>query len=832
MCSRTKAEVRPVTARLLDQLRLDLRYAARSLGRNPGFTAVAVLCLALGIGANATTFGVVDALLFRAPPHVRDVERVVRIYFGSRSKGPGQSSTTNLPNYTDIAGASGAFSDVAAYYTTHTSLGRGSEAQQVSASLVSASFFRLLDVRPAIGRFFTAGEDSSGAARVAVLGYGLWKRAFAGSRSVLGRTLWIGGGFYTVVGVAPDWFTGADLAPVDVWLPIQTAAEELMGRGVLRSRGAFWVNVLARLAKGVTPERGASLANLFLKRGNAADPDGDTTTTASLFPVLRDRGPQRSEGAQTSLWVAAAAGAVLLIACANLAGLLLARSMARRRETAVRLALGAGRARLAEQALVESGLLATGAAAVGVLLALWGGAALRTFLLPQVGPLRAVFNVHVLAFTGGVAVAGALLCGVIPALHASRSDPSTGLRSAGQDRIVTSSRWQSSLIVSQAALALVLVVGTGLFVRSLSNLKARAGSFEVNRLLMVTADLSAAGYGGPDSKVLLERMRARLLRLHGVVGASLAVGMPFREGGAVMVGLPGSSGRLPMVPYIYPVGADWFKTAGTTILQGRAFTDADRAGAPRVVIVNATMARAFWPGESPLGKCLLLGDVTAPRSAPMPCGEVVGIAADVARMFLKDSADAMYFVPIEQNATPWPAKYLLVRTASGPAATIPAVRRALQDVAPDLPFVTVQPAEDMFGWQLQPWRMGTAMFGVFALLGLLLAAVGLYGLLSFVVTRRTPELAVRMALGAEASEVRWLVVRHGLKLASLGVVIGVPFAMGLGRALASRLFGVSASNPMLLTVGAAVLLAVAAAASYVPARRATRLDPALALRAE
>ncbi len=814
-----------------DRLRLDLRYAARSLARKPGFTAVAVLCLALGIGATTTMFSVVDALLFRPPALVRDVRDLVRIYFGGSQAGSKPGGATSFPNYTDLVRDTSGFKAVAAYWTTQVTLGRGPEAQQIQASLVTASFFPLLGVRPALGRFLTADDDRAPGTRVAVLGNGIWRRQFGGSRSVLGRTLWIGAGLYIVVGVAPSGFTGVDLDPVDVWLPVRAAAADGAHSEWISSRGEHWINVVARLPTGATRERSAASATLAVRRGNALSASGDTSITVSLYPILRERGPERSEGARTSLWVAAAAAVVLLIACANLAGLLLARSAARRREMAVRLALGAGRGRLVSQLLAESVVVAAAGGALALLLAWSGGGALRTFLLPQLGAATAVLNLRVFAFTAGIAIFSAFLGGVLPALQGSRSDVSAALKSGSQVGALATHPGQSPLIVSQVALSLVLVVGTGLFVRSLRNVRARVGGLDVEKLFMVTTDFQAAGYGGPDSKILLERMRGRLLQLPGIQAASIAMGMPLRTASAIAIDIPGSAPS-PLTPYIYAVGPDWFKTAGTAIVRGRGFTDADRAGTPRVAVVNETMAHAFWPGASPIGRCLLLVDFRAPRNAPSACTEVVGVAADVARMFLRDNADAEYYVPIEQSPVPWPPQFLLVRSSRNPNIVVPAIRRAVQDVARDLPFITVEPLEQTLGWQLRPWRMGTTMFAAFAVLGLLLASVGLYGLMSFVATRRVPEMAVRMALGAQTGSIRWLMVRHCLKLALLGVAIGMPCAIGLGRALASLLYGVSASEPTLLAGAAALLVAVAGAASYVPARRVSRVDPALALRAE
>jgi predicted permease len=489
---------------------------------------------------------------------------------------------------------------------------------------------------------------------------------------------------------------------------------------------------------------------------------------------------------------------------------------------------------LATQLLTEALLLGAAGAAAAVIVALWGGATLRTFLLPQVGAVEAVLNCRVMAFTTGVAILAAVLCGVLPALAASRADPAAALKSGGQAGASASTRGQAPLIVGQVALTLVLLVAAGLFIESLQNLRARAGGLEVQRLLMVTTD--AAGSAGADPTLLYDRIRDRLVKVPGVTDASPAVFMPLTSAGALSFTVPGveKEPKLPGGSYIYPVGSDWFETAGTRILTGRGFTAADRAGAPTVAVVNETMAHAYWPGGAAIGKCIMLESAGSGQGRPSErCYEVVGVAENVVRIVLRDEPDAQYYVPLGQSPGPWSPRYVLVRTTGRPEATIPAIRKALQDVAPDLPYVTVQPLTETYGWrQLRPWQMAGTLFGAFATLGLVLASAGLFGLVSFLVTRRTPEMAVRMALGADGRAIGWLFVRRGLALALIGVVIGIAGAIGLGRALASLLFGVSPSDPVLLGAGAAVLVAVAGVASWIPARRATHMDPATALRAE
>ena len=819
----------------MDTLLADLRYALRTLARSPGLTVAAVVTLALGIGANATMFGIVDRLFFQAPPYVRDPGSVVRLYvtqdrppFGLRT-----NTVTPYPKYADLRDHARGFASLAAYGPVTMSLGRGTDAQKVRASAVTASFFPLLGVRPALGRFFSTDEDrESGGEHVVVLTHDFWRRHFAADSSVIGRTIPLGKNVYTVVGVAPVRFTGAGFEPVDVWVPVSAAPSE--GASPLACSGCYWLTTLGRLRPGVTAAQAASEATAIYRSGSAAAP-GDSAGTVILGPIQEARGPNASANARLSLWLGVVAAIVLLIACANVANLLLARAVQRQREVAIRLALGAGRARLVRQLLTESLLLSALGGGAAVLLTLWSGPVLAAYLLPF--GTAAANDLRALVFIAAVVLLTGMLVGVIPAAQASAPDLTAALKSGVREGTFRRSRTRAVLLVSQVALTLVLLVGAGLFIRSLRNVAAIPLGFDADCLLSASVDLRQLGYKNPGINGLYERMRERVVRLQGVAGASVAVGSPFAVSLAIDLEVPGVADSVLQSkeggPYIQVVSPDYFATLGTAVRRGRGFTPADGPGAPRVTVVNETMAHRLWPAEDPLTKCLKIG-VKEFRKKIVPCSAVVGVVEDVRRNQLTEGPTMQYYVPLDQTDSTFflPVTALLVRTVGPSDAMVAPVRREIQAVSADLPFANVQPIKQLFDWQLKPWRLGAAVLTLFGALALVLAAVGLYGVLAYVVTQRTQELGVRIALGAARHDVLALVVRQGLLVAEIGIVLGAGAALLSGRVVASLLYGISPTNVAVLGGAAGVLFAVAFVASYLPARRATRVDPMVALRYE
>ncbi len=808
---------------MIDALAQDLRYALRTFARSPGLVAAAVVCLALGIGANATIFGVVDTLLFRAPPHIEDPGRVVRLYVRRNLPpfGLATSSTTGYPLYTSIRDAAQAFNGLAAFTYAHgASLGRGTDAKLVDLVLASASFFPLLGVRPELGRFFTADEDRPGGPALVVLSFGFWRSAFSGDSAVIGRQLQLGRGSYTVIGVAPDRFTGVELQNVDVWAPIAVATPEFMGPDYM-NRGSYFLQIIGRVGSGGVPSA-ARQATLVLRADDVYS-GRDSNAVVVLGPVQQARGPEMSQDAKVSIWLAAVGIIVLLIACANVANLLLARSLQRQREVAIRLALGAGRWRLTRQVLTESLVLAIAGGIAALFVTLWAGPLIRAFLLPDTPAFTEPLDARVLAFTAVVALLTGILTGAVPAWQLARRDLTPALKAGAGEGRYQRSRLRSALLVAQVALTVVLIVGAGLFTRSLRNVEGQNFGFDPTHTLLATIDLQAVGYSPVQINQLNLQALNRLEAMPGVEAAAATVAHPLGWVTGCWVSVPGrdSIPRLPRGgPYCQQVTPGYFAALGTPV-RGRAFTSADRAGS--VAIVNETMARLLWPGENAIGKCFVTDEKT--------CVEVIGVVPDARRFNAVEDPTMTFYVPFSGNSDRY-ITALVVRVRGRPEDWVAAVRSAIQETAPNLPFASVTPLADLLAPSIRPWRLGSAMFAGFALLALVLSAVGLYGVLAYIVTQRTHEMGVRVAMGAQRWDVQRLMVSHGVRVAAIGALLGALAGLVAGRVLSSLLYGVSPRDPLVLLGAVIVPVVVAALASYLPARRASRVDPVVALRYE
>jgi len=809
----------------------DLRYSLRTLARSPGLSFAAVLTLGLGIGANTAMFGVVDRLFFRPPAHVIDPDRVVRIYVTTTMPpfGTNTMSIGTYPRYQDFRDRVRSFATVAAYGGRGFSLGLGPQAERVTGKLVTGSFFPLLGVRPELGRFFGPDEDSLGnPAHVAVLSREFWKRRFGEDRAVLGTTLQLGRSGYTVIGVAPRGFAGIDLDLPDVWLPFSAAAPEVHGPDAFGSR-SFWLSgVIARLRPGVNAAPAAAECTAIYRSRFVQS--GDSTATVSLGSVHEALGPTVGSDVKLSVWLAAMCAVVLLIACANVANLLVARAVHRKREIAVRLALGASRGRMVRQLLAESAVLAVLGGCAALLVTIWVGPVLRAALLPDAAA-GAVLDTRILLFTSLVVGATTVLAGLAPAYEASARDLSSALKSGEREGTFPRSATRTAMMVGQVALTLVLLTGAGLFVSSLRHVQGLRLGFDSDRLIVASFDLRVLGYKRAEINALYQQMRDRVKALPGVSGASLAIGDPFRNFYAVSLDVPGLDSLQRVKtrgPYVAAVTPEYFRTMGTSVRRGRAFTATDIPGAQRVAVVNETMARLFWPGDDPVGKCLKIGGRMS------PCTEVIGVVEDTRQGRVTDDMLVQYFIPLAQadSVMKGPVTALLVRTEGQGEALVPAVRREVQATSAELPYPIVDPMPRLFAWQLRPWRLGSALLSLFGALGLLLAAIGLYGVLSYVVSQRTQEMGVRIALGAGRREILELVMGQALRVLVWGVALGVAGALAAGRAIASLLYGVTPHDPLVLSVVIVILGAVAAVASYLPARRATRVDPMVALRYE
>ncbi len=825
----------------MDSLFQDLRYAARSLARTPVLAVAAVLTLGIGIGANSAMFGVVDRLFFRPPALVKDPSRVRAVDFTvtSRTFGTYTAPLGTYPRLVDFQRRAHSFAGVAAYAGHQFSLGTGEGAQKVDAILVSAQFFTVAGIRPVLGRFFSDSENSAAqAAHVAVISSEFWHRQFGGAPSALGTPLQLGRSSYTVVGIAPPKFGGFEMHVPDVWMPMGAAAPEALWNRVLTCDGCYWFGgVVGRLAPNVTVAQAAAEATALYRNyvpAQGKPQDSDSTATArlsSLNQAMVGEGPT----GPLSIWLAAVCGIVLLIACANVANLLLARAVQRRREIALRVALGSSHGRLIRQLFVESALLAVLGGAAAVLVAMWAGPVLRAAIISQANAADAV-DTRMLIFTAAGALVTAVLAGVAPALHAITPDISGALKSGAREGHFQRSFTRTGLLVGQVALTLVLLTGAGLFVATLRHVQGLRLGFDADRLIVASVDLDGMGLKKPAILDMYRRIQNRVAQVPGVTSASLSIGTPFQSSWAIGLKVPGRD-SLPSVktggPYIDAVTPEYFRTMGTAIRQGRSFTDADTWGAEHVAIVNETFAKMVWPGESALGKCLLIGGDEEKKQTPA-CTLVVGVAEDSRRSDVREETNLQYYVPLAQSDSLFSdgPSSLLVRTVGASRDYEANVRRAVQATDPSLPFPSVSPMPQLFANRLRPWRLGSSLFSLFGGLGLLLSAIGLYGVLSYMVSQRTSELGIRVALGAARRDLLTMIVSQGLKVTAIGLAIGVVGSLVAGKALNSLLYGVSPHDPVVLTLVTVVLVLVATLASYFPALRATRVDPMVALRHE
>jgi predicted permease len=816
----------------MDALLRDLRQAVRALLRNPGMAVVAILCLALGIGANATMFGIVDALMFKAPAHIANPDGVVRIYVRYKSENGESSSAVQVTGYgTYLAFRDHvpAFQEVAAYWADKTTIGRGEDARPLDAELVTPSFFRALGTQPALGRFFAPDEERAEGNKAVVLGYDLWKGRFNGDRGVLGRVVDVGGQQYTVIGVAPPEFTGIDLKRVDAWLPIG-AATTLFFPNALSHGSSYWLSTLARLPHGSSREVAAAQATAAFVAEHAKEP-GTKGAQVEFAPIPVGRGPQMDDSTKVSLWLGLVSLLVLLVACANVANLLLARAVARSREIAVRLSLGAGRGRIAQQLLTESMVLAVLGASAALLLTVWTSAFVRRVVIPDVPLLGHAVSWRVLGFAGAAALGTGIVCGLAPAIVMARADLNAVLKGEARGR---SGRFlvQRALVAGQVALTVVLLAGAGLFVQSLRNIQSEDLGMEVQHLLYARVDFKAANISNAEATAQYHLMLQRVRAVPGVTAASISIGEPFNSGwGANIIPTVGPATEVKQprsAPMGRAVSEGFFRATARRFAQGRPFTAAEHGSSANVAIITQDAAHYYWPHGGALGACIHT------YSSQKDCTTVVGVLADAPRGKITGPSQELY-LPIEDtSAVPssMGVSMMEVRTSGDPALLVAPVRHAMESAGADIPYPSVKPLTDMIDPHYRPWRLGTEMFGAFGVLALMLAAVGLYGVLAYAVVQQTRELGIRAALGAQRGALVRMVLRNGLTTATLGAGIGVLASLGAGRFIASLLYQVSPRDPVSLALAAGSLLAVAAVACYLPARRAARVDPMEALRAE
>ena len=806
----------------------DLRFAARVLWKSPGVTAVAVVALTLGIGANTAIFSVVNGVLLRPLPYP-EPERLVLV--NEHSERVPQMSVA-YPNFVDWRAQQTVFEQMAATQSQSYNLSGAGEAERLPGRNVSPEFFAALGVSPALGRVFTEEENAPGRERVAVISHGLWQRRFGGDAGILGRAVTLNGQPFTVVGVLPQGFRYS--SPADVYVPINSAIDDTMRASRSYHPGIF---VLARLKQGVTVERAREEMKTVAARLTAQYPESNTGNGVYLQPLSEFFVGQIRP---SLLILLAAVGLVLLIACANVANLLLARAAARSREIAIRTALGASRPRIVRQLLTESVTLALVGGGCGLLLALWGVDALRSLAAGNLPPTAEVgLDSNVLLFTFGVSLLTGVAFGLAPALQASRADLSTSLKEGGRSQTggVARQRMRSALVVAEVALSLLLLIGAGLMLKSFSLLRQAETGFDPRNLLTMQVSRAVGeGQSAAAAARFFDDLRERLLATPGVTAAAYSMGLPRLGAPDTSVFVAGQPmpepGKAPQVLF-YVTSPGYLEALGIPLLRGRFFDERDDVNAQLVGVVDEVFARAIFPGEDAVGKRLR-------GYAPgMPDMEIVGVVGQVSQ----SGPDAPQPVrpQLYYAFRQVPEKYLpdfmgdvtvTVRTAGDPSPVVAAARREARALDPAQPLYSVVTMEEVMAQSVATQKLSTLLLGLFAGVALLLAAVGLYGVMSYTVTQRTHEIGVRVALGAGRRDILRMVVGQGMLLTAAGIAVGLLGAFALTRLMASLLYGVSATDPLVFAAVSLLLAAVALLASYIPARRATKVDPMVALRYE
>jgi putative ABC transport system permease protein len=803
----------------MDTLRQDLAYAIRRLRRSPGFTAVAIATLAVGIGANSAIFSVVRAVLLKPLPF-DEPERLVRV----AQTWQGRPVVYSPQNFLDVEAEARSFEGLSAVVENGMTLTSGGPPARVEGASVSASFFDVLRVRPTPGRGFVRGENDPGRTRVAVLGQRLWSRRFGADPTLVGRTIELDREPYEVVGIAPADFSFPE--GVEIWTPLEH--DEVFRT---KSRGAWYLTVIGRLRPEASIDSARDEVATIAARLARTYPDADEGvggTVGSLQESLV------GDVRPALLVLLGAVGLVLLIACVNVANLLLARVAAREVELAVRTALGAGRLALVRQLLTESLLLAALGGIAGIFLA-W--LSLDSLLALQPRGVPRLSEVHVdravAAFTALVSVVTGLLFGVFPALHSTRRATADTLREGGRGLLGgRAGRLRGGLVIGQMALAMMLLAGAGLLVRSFTQLRRVDPGFRSDGVLTFRISLPESAYAEDARRTaFFDELVARLRALPGVSGAGAVSGLPL--GGSRFGFSFEIAGRPPVTPAQQPsielriVTADYLKTMGIPLRLGRGIEASDTASAPPVVVLSESAARRYFPGEDPLGQRLKIGMRTSQGSAG---GEIVGVVGDVKDGGLAADSLPTAYLPYAQ--TPFGTLDVLVRTATSPLALLSAAQGVVRELDPELALARVRTLDDVVARSISEPRFYTVLLGAFATIALLLAAIGIFGVLSYAVVQRSREIGIRVALGAHPAQVLGLVLRQALLLSATGVAAGLVGALLLGRALSSLLFQLSPRDPATLACVAGLLVFVALVASYLPARQATRVDPLVALRSE
>jgi len=802
----------------------DLRYGIRMLAKTPVFTMVAVLSLALGIGVNTTVFSLLDAVILRSLP-VQHPEQIVDI--ATRVAGGEPHNDFSYPLYAGLRDHNDVLSGMVAYIDTSLGLAAGDQTERIRGEFVSSNYFSVLGIQPAIGSTFAPDDERPGAPRVAVISYALWNRRLEGEPGALQKTITLNGRTFSVVGVAPKGFSGLLRGmQTDVWITLPHNADFDGNPKLLSSDQVSWLSLAGRLKPGITIEQAqARLTALLPGVSNEAPQSGKWE--AALSKAAGGNEVYVAELTRPLRLLFIAVVLILAIACANVASLLLARAKTRGKEIGIRLALGATRRRIVRQLLTESLLLALAGGALGFLMALWSSG-LASGLQTRVGGtlnLNVSPNARVLLFTFVTSVLTVLMFGVIPALGASRLELVPVLKGSTTTQVFhRGPSLHSVLVVIQVTLSLVLLAGAGLFVRSLWKLQSIEKGFTADNVLAMSLNMDLQGYDDSRGKNFYAAALENLSSLPGIQSVSLASALPVSAGGSRME--RPANGTTPAVGEyvsidIVSVSPRFFETTGLPLLSGRDFRLIDTDKSARITIINETMAKKFWPGTDPVGRSFNDGLTTF---------EVIGVAADTKYRNLRESPRLAMYEPLAQSYRP--RMNLLVRTAGDPAGLAPAIQTQLHALEPSLTVFNIRTLYEHVGRSLYVERMESLLLAFFGLLALVLTAVGIYGVVAYSVAQRTRELGIRIALGAQRRDVLMLILRQGLVLVASGSAVGLVACYWLSSLVSSQLYGVSPGDPVTLVSVAVLLAAVALLASYIPARRATRVDPLVALRYE
>ncbi len=807
----------------LGDLAQDLRYGLRMLLKNPAFTIIAVVALALGIGANTAIFSVVNAVLLRPLPY-KNPERLVMVWEDNSKQGFPRD-TPAAANYVDWRDQNHVFEGMAAMVDVSFNLTGTGEPERVDGQRVSASLFQLLGVAPQLGRAFVAEEDQSGANRVVILSHALWERRFGSDPAIIGRAINLDGQSFTVVGVMPGNFQFPKRTD-QLWVPMPFTAKEA------KQRGNHYLEVIARMKPGISLQQAQAEMTTIAARLQHQYPQTNTSIGAVVTPlhehVVGDIKP-------ALLILLGAVAFVLLIACANVANLLLARAAVRQKEIALRLALGASRSRMTRQFLTESVLLAALGGGVGLFFSFVGLELLKRFIPANISQVQVIsIDAKVLVFTLLVSIATGLLFGLAPAAQMANSDLNDTLKETGRDSAAAShgNRIRGFLIISEVAVSFLLLIGAGLLINSFIHLRHVDPGFRSEKLLTMKIALPETRYPDKQRRSLFyDELLRRVGSSPGVASAAVATDLPLTyNGNSVGISIEGRADPAPdRVPIVITrvVSPDYFKSMSIPLIEGREFAEQDKVDSPPAVVISETTARLFWPGENAIGKHIKVGFSTSPN----PWLTVVGVVKDVRQFELITEPKPQMYLPYQQ-AEFFQPRALVIRANFDPLSLAGTVRQAVWEIDKDQPVSDISSMEEIVSGSVAQQRFSMLLLGIFAGLALVLAAVGIYGVMSYSVAQRTREIGIRMALGAQRSDVLKMTIGSGLRLVLTGLAMGVAVAFVLTRVMSSLLFGVSPTDPVTFISISIVLVSVAVLASYIPGLRATRVDPMFALRYE